>query len=99
MKYIITNFVNWIYNTHQYSTGGAPILLKYLPKDVVPTTFVAHYTDFSREKFLQVKKLYANMAGIYMWYNKVNGKTYVGVLGEPAAKPALLILSVDWRIT
>jgi GIY-YIG catalytic domain len=54
------------------------VFLKYLPKDILPKVFVARYEHLDREKLIMLKKNYAKVAGIYLWYNKVNGKTYVG---------------------
>jgi hypothetical protein len=56
-------------------------LLKNLPKaerqkgraNTMPKSFVACYKTLSRDRLLEIKRNYANVVGIYMWYNKING--------------------------
>lgn len=47
-------------------------------KDIIPTNYVDRFVSFQSQELRLIKQSYKHKAVIYMWYNSVSGKAYVG---------------------
>jgi hypothetical protein len=74
----LTSLTKLSYCTSTNNNTDTVVLLKDLPNDVLPKTYVICYDNLSHNKLLEIKRNYKRVAGIYLWYNNINGKTYVG---------------------
>lgn len=70
--------LNNINNIRNYTTALPEDSLNSTVRDLLPYVYVERFSNLTPDVRYWIKKKYEGVAVIYLWVNKINGKSYVG---------------------